>query len=78
MKMMVEMNVTLKGITKKRLPATQGTYCWIPGRSDNVGHTSTTCKSPVEGYDVEVTWNNKNGGICGAREINDKARLQIQ
>ena len=61
-KMMVAMNVAEKSTTKNRLPTTQGTYCWTHGRSDNVGHTSATCKSPPEGHDVEATWNNKKGG----------------
>ena len=60
--MMVAMNVAEKSTTKNRLPATQGTYCWTHGRSDNVSHTSATCKSPAEGHDVEATWNNKKGG----------------
>ena len=60
-KMMVAMNVAEKSTTKNRLPTTQGTYCWTHGRSDNVGHTSATCKSPPEGHDVEKTGNNKKG-----------------
>ena len=45
-KMMVVMNVVEK----------------THGRSDNVSHTSTTCKSLAEGHDIEATWNNKKGG----------------
>ena len=76
--MIVAMNVARKSTRKIHLLTTQDTYCWIRGRLDNVAHTSDTSKSLVEEYDVEVTWNNKKGGLQGAVELNDKVRLQLQ
>ena len=43
-----------KSTTKARFPETQVTYCWIYDRSDNIAHTSATCKITTEGYNVEV------------------------
>ena len=72
------MNVARKSTRKMHLLTTQDTYCQTRGRLDNVAHTSDTSKSLVEGYDVEVTWNNKKGGLQGAGELNDKVHLQLQ
>ena len=38
-----------KSTKKARLPETQDTYCWIYDRSDNIAHTSATCKTQQRG-----------------------------
>jgi hypothetical protein len=44
-------------------------YCWTHGSSDNISHTSLTCRNKANGHRDEATFRNKLGGSTHNRGV---------